>query len=59
MQNLLSGLLILSVLTTSLRGQQEIRNHSTWRDSEGNVIDCHEGGILRVPTDAGTDQSRG
>lgn len=26
----------------------EIRNHSTWKDAQGNLIDCHEGGILRV-----------
>ncbi len=25
-----------------------IRNHSTWRDSDGKIIDCHEGGIQRV-----------
>jgi hypothetical protein len=25
-----------------------IRNHAEWRDTEGNLIDCHEGGILRV-----------
>lgn len=25
-----------------------IRNHTEWRDTAGNPIDCHEGGILRV-----------
>ena len=28
----------------------DLRNHSTWRDTQGNVIDCHEGAILRVGT---------
>lgn len=26
----------------------EIRNHTVWKDTEGELIDCHEGGILRV-----------
>lgn len=25
-----------------------IRNHATWLDTGGNLIDCHEGGIIRV-----------
>jgi hypothetical protein len=25
-----------------------IRNHTAWRDTQGNPIDCHEGGLLRV-----------
>jgi len=25
-----------------------IRNHSVWKDTKGNPIDCHEGAILRV-----------
>jgi hypothetical protein len=25
-----------------------IRNHSHWLDTAGNLIDCHEGGIIRV-----------
>jgi hypothetical protein len=30
------------------RPQVEIRNHTRWMDTDGNRIDCHEGGILRV-----------
>jgi len=26
----------------------EIRNHTRWTDTDGNLIDCHEGGLLRV-----------
>ena len=25
-----------------------IRNHTAWRDAKGNLIDCHEGGIIQV-----------
>lgn len=27
---------------------KSIRNYATWKDTKGNLIDCHEGGILRV-----------
>lgn len=26
----------------------EIRNHARWTDTDGHLIDCHEGGMLRV-----------
>jgi len=29
-------------------GAANIRNHTTWLDTSGNLIDCHEGSILRV-----------
>ena len=35
--------LVLAVLA-----QTEIRNHSAWKDTEGNLIDCHEGHLLRI-----------
>jgi hypothetical protein len=25
-----------------------IRNHAIWKDAQGDIIDCHEGGILRM-----------
>ena len=38
----------LLALLSSQTAAAEIRNHSIWRDTQGNLIDCHEGGILRV-----------
>jgi hypothetical protein len=35
-------------LLVSAASTAEIRNHTVWKDTQGNLIDCHEGGILRV-----------
>jgi hypothetical protein len=44
------GLLLLTgcAQPASTERQVRIQNHSRWLDSDGTLIDCHEGGILRV-----------
>jgi hypothetical protein len=39
---------MMIALALTLFAQTEIRNHSTWKDTEGSLIDCHEGHLLRI-----------
>lgn len=52
MKSLLNGLLLalLAGCATPTCAPKDllIRNHTRWLDTDGNPIDCHEGGILRV-----------
>ncbi|RPJ19309.1 MAG: hypothetical protein EHM35_20815 [Planctomycetaceae bacterium] len=39
---------VVAVILAAPLPAADIHNHSTWRDTQGNIIDCHEGGILRM-----------